>query len=57
MDSFPDPRCLIGFFIENISQTPGMSGSARKASRSLSRIADASATCAPQRQRRCIAEH
>ena len=27
----PDLRALIGFFIENIDQTPGMSGSARKA--------------------------
>ena len=27
----PDLNALIGFFIENIDQTPGMSGSARKA--------------------------
>ncbi len=37
----PDLNALIGFFIENIDQTPGMSGSARKAiGVGLFRIAD-----------------
>ncbi len=37
----PDLNALIGFFIENIAQTPGMSGSARKAiGVGLFRIAD-----------------